>query len=285
VTLVIALVLNGFALAAGTPLRAFFAPLREARLIVSILALDLIVVPAVAIGLALVLDLDAVTRTALVIVVAASCGPVGIALSRAARADIPLAVSTVVGLGALNLVTVPLVTGLLLPDSVMLPPATLAWSLLVLVIAPLVTGRVLDAISVRVRMRPERRAQALTIIGRGADLALAGAMGVAVLLDPRTTLEVLLGPVTLIGLAVMGTVTLAARTITPDPARRRTIAITVNARAVGLALTITALYLGDVPGLRATVLAYGGLTQVVPLLVILLTRRFRRHTPEESVAG
>jgi len=273
VLLVTALVLNGVALAASHPLSALFAPLREIRVVGGVLLLDLLVVPVVTIGLAVLLDLEPVTRAALVIVAAASCGAVGIALSRVARGDIPLAVTVVVGLGALNVATVPLITELFLPRSIPIDPVSIAWSLLGLVVAPLLAGQLLVAFAARSRLDGARRERWLDAAGKGANLTLFGAVAVAVLLEPQASLAVLLGPVTLVAVAVMATVTLAARGITPDPARRRTIAITINARAVGLALTLTALHLGDVPDLRATVLAYGGLTQVVPLLVVLLVRR------------
>jgi bile acid:Na+ symporter, BASS family len=279
VLLVVALVLNGVALAGATPLGRFFEPLREGRLILGIVVLDVVVVPVVAVGLATLLDLDVVTRAALVIVAAASAGPIGIALSRIGRGDVPLAVTTVLGLGALNLFTVPLVTGLLLPDSVPLPPVTIATSLIGLVIVPLLAGRVFAAVVGRARVDAQRSGRWLAVIGRIADLCLFAAISVAVFLDPRETVEVLAGPVSLIAVAVMLIVTVGARLLTDDPDRVRTIAITINARAVGLALTLTALYLGDVPGLRSTVLAYGGLTQLIPiLLVLILNRRSRRDT-------
>lgn len=276
VLLVVALVLNGIALSGATPLRRFFAPLREGRLILGILAVDVLVVPIVAVGLATLLGLDTATRAALVIVAAASAGPIGIALSRMGRGDAPLAVTTVLGLGALNLVTMPIVTGLLLPDSVLLPPATIATSLMGLVIAPLIAGRVFAVVTARARVDAQRSDRWLAAIGRIADVSLVGAIATVVLLDPREMVDMLVGPVSLIAIVVMLTVSAAARLLTDDPARRRTIAITINARAVGLALTLTALHLGDVPGLRSTVLAYGGVTQLVPILIVLAARWRRR---------
>jgi len=273
VLLVVALVLNGIALAGATPLRHFFTPLREGSLILGILVLDIVVVPVVAVGLAVLLGLDDVTRAALVIVAATSAGAIGIALSRIGRGDVPLAVTTVLGLGALNLVTVPLVTGLLLPQSVPLPLTTIVTSLLGLAVAPLLAGRAFAFITERTHVDAERSARWLTSIGRVADICLAGAVTTAVLLDPLDTLAVLLGPVSLIAVVVMVTIAMAARVLSTDPARRRTITVTVNARAIGLALTLTALHLGDIPGLRSAVLAYGGLTQLAPILLILAARQ------------
>lgn len=272
VLLVIALVLNGIALAGATPLRRFFAPLREGRLILGILALDVVVVPLVTVGLASLLGLDEVTRAAIVIVAAASAGAIGIALTRVGRGDVPLAVTTVLGLGVLNLFTVPLVTGLLLPDSVPLSPSTIVSSLIGLAVAPLLAGRVFAHLMIRARVAPERSARWLAVVGRVADLSLGGAVTVAVLLEPRETVAVLIGPVSIIAVVAMLTIAAGAKLLTADEGRRRAIIITVNARAVGLALTLTALHLGDVPGLRTTVLAYGGLTQAAPILLILAAR-------------
>jgi predicted Na+-dependent transporter len=107
----------------------------------------------------------------------------------------------------------------------------------------------------------------------GADVTLFGAVTTAFLLDTRELIAALRGPVLGIAFVVMLVVTLCARAVTDDPARVRTVALTINARAVGLALALATLHLGDVEGLRATILAYGGLTQLVPILVVLIGRR------------
>jgi len=70
VLLTLALVLNGVVLTGATQLRPLFAPLREPRLLIGIILLDLVVVPLVIIGAAELLDVDTVTRAALTIVAA-----------------------------------------------------------------------------------------------------------------------------------------------------------------------------------------------------------------------
>lgn len=281
--LVVALVLNGIALTGATPLRPLFAPLREPRLVIGILVLDLIVVPLTVIGGAELLDVSVVTRAALVIVAAASCGPIGIALTRLARGDVPLGVTLVAGLGALNLVTVPIVTGLLLPSSVTIPLSGLLTNLVGLVIVPLLLGRLYAVLAVRRGTRPETQRHTLASVRRVADVALLGAVATALTIDLPQTLRILAGPVLVVATVVMLVVALGARLITADAARIRTITVTVNARAVGLALTIAALQLSAVPDLRATILTFGGLTQVVPLVAVLLLRRFpRRLSPQPT---
>ncbi len=275
--LVSALVLNGIVLTATARLRDLFAPLRQRRIVASSLCLDTIIVPVIVIGLALLLRVEDVTLAGLVIVAAASAGPIGIALARVARADIPLAVSLVTGIGLLNLFTVPAFSRLLLPASIPLPFGALLSSLVGLLLVPLLLGRLFSGLLVRLRTKSATRTQVLALIGTLASVSIAGATGVALFLEPQLALQALTGPVTPIAIVTMVVVTVIARAITPDAARRRTIAVVINARAVGLALTITAVHFGDVPGLRATVLAYGGLTQLVPIVVVLVARRLYRR--------
>lgn len=277
VVLVLALLLNGVAITTSTPLRELLAPLREGGLILRIMVLDLIIVPVVAVGMSALLDVDPVLRAAIVIVAAASAGPIGMALTRVARGDVPLSATIVVGLGALNLLTVPLITSLLLPRGVMIPLASLLTSLVGLAVAPLLLGRL---VAVTLARAPAREATLATVrrgSQRGSDVLLGIAVSIALVIEPREALDALVGPVSLIAVVMMLVVALGARLITSDLVRVRTLAITLNARAVGLALTLATLHLGDVAGLRASILAYGGLTQILPLaLVLLLSARRRR---------
>jgi len=276
VLLVTALILNGVALTGATPLHEFFAPLRERRLIASTVGLDTLVVPTIVIGAAFLLRLDDVALAGLVIVAASSAGPIGVALSRVARGDIPLSVTLVTGIGLLNLITVPIISTLLLPQSVPFPVTPVISSLVGLLIVPLLLGRLFSTMADGRSMSSERRSRILENAGRVATTSLAGAVTVALFLEPELAREVLAGPVTIIAIVTMIVVTLISRVISEDPARRRTIAVVINARAVGLALTLTALHFGDVPGLRAVVLAYGGLTQLVPILVVVGARQLER---------
>jgi bile acid:Na+ symporter, BASS family len=285
VLLVAALVMNGLTIAGATRMRTLLAPVREYGLVARIFLLDLIVVPAVAVGLAVLLDVDPVVRAGLVIVGASSCGAIGMALTRIAKGDVPLSVTLVVGLGTFNLITVPLITSLLFPDSIRIPLATLIASLLGLAVAPLLIGRVSGIVSGRLGMSRATSERLIELLRRGADVTLAAAVSIAFLLEPRAVAAVITGPVLWIAIAVMLVVTLLARAITVDPVRVRTISVVINARAVGLALAIATIHLGDVPGLRATVLAYGGLTQVIPVLVALAFGAWARRGARTPVSG
>lgn len=276
VLLISALLLNGVAITASTPLRSLLAPLREGGLITRIMLLDVVLVPIVAVLAANALGVDPVTRAAIVIVAAASTGPIGMALTRIARGDVPLSVTLVVGLGALNLITVPLVTELFLPSGITIPLSSLLSSLLGLAVAPLVLGRLLAVVLERSRSGEPTVRTMRRIAQRGSDVLLLGAVSVALFIEPRAVFDAFLGPVTIVAVIVMLVVAVGARVVTSDAARVRTLAVVLNARAVGLALTVATIHLGTVEGLRATILAYGGLTQIVPLAVVLLLRRRSR---------
>ena len=276
VLLISALLLNGVAITASTPLRSLLAPLREGGLITRIVLLDVVLVPIVAVLAANALGVDPVTRAAIVIVAAASTGPIGMALTRIARGDVPLSVTLVVGLGALNLITVPLVTELFLPSGITIPLSSLLSSLLGLAVAPLVLGRLLAVVLERSRSGEPTVRTMRRIAQRGSDVLLLGAVSVALFIEPRAVFDAFLGPVTIVAVIVMLVVAVGARIVTSDAARVRTLAVVLNARAVGLALTVATIHLGTVEGLRASILAYGGLTQIVPLAVVLLLRRRSR---------
>ena len=284
VLLVLALLLNGIAITTATPLRALLAPLREGGLIARVVLLDVVLVPIVAVLAANALGVDPVTRAAIVIVAAASTGPIGMALARIAGGDVPLSVTLVVGLGALNIVTVPIVTELLLPSGIMIPLGSLLSSLLGLAIAPLVLGRLLAVALERARSSEPTILAVRRIAQRGSDVLLLAAVSLALLIEPGPVLEAILGPVSIIAVIMMLVVTLGARVATSDAARIRTLALVLNARAVGLALTLATIHLGTVEGLRAAMLAYGGLTQIVPLAVILLMRHRGRGRVSEPTS-
>ena len=232
VLLISALLLNGVAITASTPLRSLLAPLREGGLITRIVLLDVVLVPIVAVLAANALGVDPVTRAAIVIVAAASTGPIGMALTRIARGDVPLSVTLVVGLGALNLITVPLVTELFLPSGITIPLSSLLSSLLGLAVAPLVLGRLLAVVLERSRSGEPTVRTMRRIAQRGSDVLLLGAVSVALFIEPRAVFDAFLGPVTIVAVIVMLVVAVGARVVTSDAARVRTLAVVLNARAV-----------------------------------------------------
>jgi hypothetical protein len=109
------------------------------------------------------------------------------------------------------------------------------------------------------------------------------AVGTAMTLDLREIGSLLVGPITLITLGAMALVLVGALVTVRDRARRRALAVTLNARGAGVALAVATLHLPDVPGVRPAVLAFSGLTQALPALVLLLGDQFaRRSAPPDA---
>jgi bile acid:Na+ symporter, BASS family len=272
-SLIVALLLNGVAVAGAAPLADLLSPLRERRLLVTAFLVDVLVLPASVIGTALLLGLDDSTRTGLIIVMAASTGPIGMALVRILRAEVRVAVSIIALFGASNLVTVPALLWLLVPDAVHVPVGDVVVTLLALVTAPLLLGWSLRTEALRRGMTAERIQHLASRVGSASTLALAIAVAFAASMDLRgvltfiTSAAVLTVPVALIASH------LAISRIAGDPRRRVALWISLNARAGGLSLSIAALHLPDVPGVRATILGYLGATQLLPFLIARATQR------------
>jgi predicted Na+-dependent transporter len=272
VTLVVALLLNGVAIAGSAPLHALLAPLRDRRLLAAALLVDIVVLPVSVIGTAILLGLDDGTRVGLIIIMAASTGPIGMAIVRILRAEVPVAVSIIALFSASNLVTVPLIMWLLVPDALHVPLAAVVQTLLLLVVLPLLTGWTVRTVSLQRGVAPERFARSVAACARASTLALAAALTIAALIDLRGLGAFLASRAALtIPVALLATF-LAIRPISRDARRRVALWIALNARAAGLSLTIVALHLAGTPGVRAAVIGYAGTTQLLPFLIARATQ-------------
>jgi BASS family bile acid:Na+ symporter len=273
VTLITALLLNGIAIAGASPMRVLLAPLRERRLLLAALFVDVIVLPVSVIGTAILLGLDEGTRAGLIIIMAASTGPIGMALVRILRAEVPVAVSIVAAFSASNIVTVPFMMWLLIPEALHVPAAAVIRTLLLLVIIPLLLGWTFRAVSRRLGISRERLATIIAWVASASTVALASALAIASLIDLRGLLDFLASRAALTIPAGMVASYLVIRLMSADARRRVALWVALNARAAGLSLTIVALHLADAPNVRAAVIGYAGATQLLPLLLCLATRR------------
>lgn len=267
VALIVALLLNGIAIAGSAPLRELLAPLRDVRLLLAAFLVDVVVLPVSVIGTAVLLGLDDGTRVGLIIIMAASTGPIGMALVRIVRAEIPVAVSIIALFSASNLVTVPFIMWLLVPDALHVPTGAVGQTLLLLVTLPLLTGWTVRVVSLRLGVTPERLAHVIARVAAASTVALAGALTIGALIDLEGLRVFLTSRAMLTIPAGLIATYLAVRLISTDARRRVALWIVLNARAAGLSLTIVALHLSDAPGVRAAVLGYAGLTQVLPILI------------------
>ena len=266
VALIVALLLNGIAIAGSAPLRELLAPLRDVRLLLAAFLVDVVVLPVSVIGTAVLLGLDDGTRVGLITIMAASTGPIGMALVRIVRAEIPVAVSIIALFSASNLVTVPFIMWLLVPDALHVPTGAVGQTLLLLVTLPLLTGWTVRVVSLRLGVTPERLAHVIARVAAASTVALAGALTIGALIDLEGLRVFLTSRAMLTIPAGLIATYLAVRLISTDARRRVALWIVLNARAAGVSLTIVALHLSDAPGVRAAVLGYAGLTQVLPIL-------------------
>jgi bile acid:Na+ symporter, BASS family len=278
VLLIAALLTNGIAVAGATPMRELFAPLRRPRVVLAAFLIDIVLVPAALLIPAYLIGLDSGVRAGLVLVAASSAGPIGIALTRMVRGDMPLAVTIVTTFGALNLITVPLIAELLLPTGIRLPLLPVTVSLFGLVIAPLLVGRAWGALAIRRGLEQQAVERTLARVGTASSVLLLLAVSTAITLDVREMGSLLVGPITLITLCVMALVLVGVLLTDRDHARRRTLAVVLNARGAGIALAVATLHLPGVPGVRPAVLAFSGLTQVLPTLILLAGDQFTRRS-------
>jgi bile acid:Na+ symporter, BASS family len=280
--LIVSLLLNGVAIAGSAPLRTLLAPLRDRRLLLAALLVDVVVLPASVIGAAVLLGVDESTRVGLIIIMAASTGPIGMALVRILRAELPVAVSIIVLFSASNLVTVPAIMWLLVPEALHVPLEAVVRTLLLLVILPLAAGWSVRVLSLRLHVTPERFARLIAVVGSLSTVALGTALTIAGLIDPTGLGEFLTSRAALTVPVALVATYLAVRPISRNARRRVALWVALNARAAGLSLTIIALHLADVPEARAAALGYAGLTQVLPLFIARVTQR--RWLPGVDIA-
>lgn len=276
ILIALALLVNGLAVAGTTPLRELLAPLRDRRLLIGAVAIDVLVVPAALLIPARLLDLPVGIVAGLAVLAAASTGPVGVALARIGCGDVPVAVALVTALGAANVVTVPLLMAVLIPSAFGVPFVAILQSLLLLLALPLAAGVALRRAQERRGRHPEAIAGTARRLGAVSTALLLAALVAAAAIDPRGVLADLASPVLLVGPVALLTVGAAARMLTADPARWRALWLTLTARSVGVALAVVGLHLRDVDGALAAVLAVGGLMQIVPVVTLVGMDRRRR---------
>lgn len=276
--LAVSLWLNGIVIVAAQPLPVLFRPLRNPRLLGGSLAIDVVLVPATILALAwLSSGITHEIRVGLVVIAAASAGPIGSVLVRIVRGDQPLAVSLITAFGGLNLVTVPLLGAVLLRATVPFPVGPVATSMMALVIAPLVCGYVWARVRGWRQVSAERQSRLLRRISAASSLSLSAAIMIAVTFDFARVIELLLGPVGLLSVVTMTVIATAAYCVGRTFDERATLTVVLNARGAGLALIVGALHFSQMDDVRATVLAFSVVTQVVPSLLVLIAKRWSNH--------
>lgn len=262
------------AMGLGLTVDRIVGPLRQVRTVALVLAANFVVVPAVAIAAARLLPVEEPTGTALVIYGCCAGAPFLPKLAQMARADVPMAVGTMVLLMVVTVGYAPLVLPLAV-EGAQVDAGQIAGSLVVFMLVPLGF-----ALAVRARY-PHVAGMLVAPAGRASTAALLVGISAGVLVSWQDILGsvgsgVVVGIVVLLAAALLlGYLAGAGR---PSEVRRVTMLGTAQ-RNISAALVVAGSLGGDV--IVSTLVA--GLMLVVALLV-LAGELGRRAAPASEVA-
>ena len=272
--LVVALWMTGLGLGLSSDVAGFLAPLRNAKLLTTLIVLDVVAIPSLVWALTHLFDVPRDSAIGLLLVGIASAGPLSITASRIAGGDARAAVSFVVVLEAANAAAIPVWVALLLPAGVVVPFGQLITALVILVLAPLGVGIGLRAWRGH---RVERWSAPLAtlsnvlvllivmlvIIRYGGDVVEAATEGVAAV-----------AAITVVAALVVGW-TVAAW----SGELRIVVALVTAIRANGLALAIAQASFPTRPAVHAAVVTFGVVSVVVPVATAFVIAGWRKRRP------
>lgn len=265
-----ALLVVSLMLAAGLQLRvAELLALRERpRMLALALLVNLVVVPGVTWGLSAALSLPAELMLGLLLCAAAPGGPAAVLYVNTAKADLPMTVSLTIVLPILGVITTPLTLSLLpnLPADLAMPVLPIIVSLVGLQLIPLALGMLVRA------RAPQLAARLSPYAKTTANVTLASLVVTMLVLEGHLLAETparvwltLLGS----GAAALAVGYFAAL---PDRASARAGAIVAISRNISVSLMLASSFFTD-PRITATVLMFGLVAFVSPLLLALVWRR------------
>jgi BASS family bile acid:Na+ symporter len=162
-----------------------------------VMAISAVAVPLFVGVLTSVMSVPPGYRTGLVLVGAASAGPISLAVVRIVRADLALAVALVVVLESANLVTIPVWSSILLADTVRPPVGDIVGTIVLGVIVPLIFGLALR------RRRPSSAAGWAHALDRVSALGFAVVVGLTLSRDIGAVVESWAALVPIIALATV----------------------------------------------------------------------------------
>ena len=269
VTLVVGVVTTVLSLGVSMTLAEAVAPLRRRGLVLTLLLVNILLVPAVAWAIALALPMTEPQVSALVLTSAGAGGAAGLKAAQLSRtANLPLAVSLVVLLQLANLVSLPFWIQSALPGA-SIPTRTLLTQLVALILVPLAIALLLRA----------RRAGAAALTGPLvgiSNVAVGAALVIGVVAHWAEIVSVLRScviPATLLIIAAgMAMGAAAAR----ERADATTASLVSGMRFAALALVLISTSVNDDPAYLAPALVYSLLDLVVSIGVGLWLGRHAR---------
>ena len=278
VSVAVTILLTVLSLGMGLRAQQLAAAVRQGRLLAATALINLLVIPAVAWLVSTALPLEPEQRVAIVLV---GCGAGGAAALKAVQlsrcGDAALAISLVVLLEPLNLISVPLWAGRLV-DGGSVRPAILLTNLVGLVLLPLGLGLLLGA---RSPATARLLVPWMTRLGTvGLIIALA-----AGLLSAEHLAEQLQSWVPLAALLTcLAGLTIGYATPRRDPLTRATVSIVTGTRFSALGLLVIATALHDAPRYLSPAIVAALVNLAAPMIfAILLSRTLRQGAAEAAV--
>lgn len=262
VLILITLWSSGFALGLGLERGALAWPRTRTVQFARVLVLDLVVIPLAVWLLTLALNLEPGYATGLLIVGAASAGPLGIKVAQLANGDQRLAISLVIVLELANILVVPFWAALLLPVGVSLPLDGIIRTLVVGVLLPVVVGALVR------RRWPVVAGRLITPASTLSSVGLVAVIGLIVARDGRAVLDVIGTGVTIVT-ALTLVVTLVGGWLAgaPDRPSRATAAMVTSVRANAPALAVAVQAFGATADPPIAITVFGVLSAIVTTLV------------------
>ena len=253
------------------------APLRRVGLVVAMVALNAVLIPAIAWGVAKGLPINAASVDGLVLATLGAGSAAGIKAAQLAKnAELPLAVSIVVVLQLVNIVSVPIWAGQVVSGA-----SLSAWdilkSLLLLVLIPLAVGLIVKA------RYPEHATEWTTGLVKVANLALVIAIAAGVGVNWQTIADlfgswVLAASVLIVAIAIGLGLLLGGRTVQT----RNTTGLVSGLRFGSLGLIIIGTQLGGNPDYLGPALVFALLDFLLPIvLAIEMGRKVPREAPSQ----
>lgn len=245
-------------------LQQILAPFKRMGLMGIAVVLNVVVVPLIGWGLTKAFSINPGYAIGIMLVSFAAAAPASLKLAQIERGDVPYAVSLVVLLSVLNIVTIPFWSALLMPSGVSINPLQVASTLLINVLLPLAIGLFIHA---RYEELAREWAPPLT---RLSTLALLIVIVSSIVVDVSTLL-------TLIGsLAILAGILLVLIAFGlgyflggSEQASRRVTGTVTGSRAVGPALLIATQSFPADPKVTAGVIAVGLIGSLFPAIVAM----------------
>ena len=278
----VALVATLWATAVGTGLSLQPGELAAATanrsLFLRVLVISAVAVPLFVGVLTSVMGVPPGYRTGLVLVGAASAGPLSLAVVRIVGADLALAVALVVTLEAGNLVTIPAWSSILLADTVRPPVGDILGTIVLGVIVPLIVG-----VGLR-RLRPTPAEGWAHALGRVSTIGFAVVVGLTLWRGAGVIAESWAALVPIVALATVVAAFCGGWVLGgPRGDARMAAALVTSVRANAPALAVASGTFGATSDAVVAIVVFAIVSiSFAPLAAVSLAR-FRRETPPASL--